>query len=291
MVSSADVYARKFSESSRTRSVTGVFVQMSGVLARVNVQGATVDVRCDGWYPPIPGMPVRVDVTNGQMRVVGPAQTLPPRAEVVEDVDSGTKASITDGVSGWVLPVMAPYVPIPGDVVVVNWVSGHVLGEEAAPPQQTNPGEIPPTSAPFTDLLIQAYQSGKFDLSYNNWWGGSEVWASNNNRGAWFYGNALTALAGAHIAKAEIYLPLISSVGSCAVGLHPHPTIPGGAPSIGSLVALDPRSGWVALPAGWGDLLRDNPSWGVGVVAPSGGLTKWWGVPGMSGALRFAGSR
>lgn len=291
MVTSADVVQRKFAEVSRTRSLTAVFVGMVGPLARVNVQGSTVDVRCDGWNPPIPGMPVRVDVTNGQMRVTGPALTLPARAEVLEDIDSGTKARITDGVSEWVLPVMAPYVPVPTDVVVVNWQSGHVLGEEAAAPVQEKPSETPPESAPFDNLLIQAAQSGKYDLDWGNWWGGSEVWASNNNHGAWFYAGRFGALAGAQIGSMEIYLPLISAVGSCAIGLHTDSAFPGGPPNILGPIPLDQRGGWVSLPAEWGATLRDNPSWGVGVLAPTGGLTKWVGVPGMSGALRFSGSR
>ena len=294
MVSSADVVQRKLADVSRTRSVTGVFVEMVGSLARVNVQGSTVDVRCDGWNPPIPGMPVRVDVTNGSMRVTGPSQTLPARAEVLEDIESGTRARITDGVSDWTLSVMAPYVPIPGDVVVVNWFSGHVLGEEAAAPEVVVPPEQPQRPTSFENLLIQPGGSGKFDLSWSNWWG-SDVWASNNNVGAWFYLGRFSALAGADITRVEIFLPPPHrAVGAAFIGLHGHAGIPGGNPGITNLIPLPTRSGWVQLPTGWGAHLRDNPGHGVGVTSGAGD-NRWPGVGqaggGQSGWLRFAGTR
>lgn len=295
MVSSADVVQRKFAEVSRTRSVTGVFVGMVDGLARVNVQGATVDVRCDGWNPPLPGMPVRVDVTNGQMLVVGPAQTLPGRAEVLEDIDSGTKARVSAGGQEWILPVMAPYVPIPGDRVILNWASeGHVLGEEAAVPEVVVPPEQSPGRVSFENLLIQAGGSGKFDLNYNNWWG-SDVWASNNNVGGWFYLGRFSALAGADITRVEIFLPPPHrAVGAAFIGLHGHAGLPGGNPGITNLIPLPVRSGWVELPTEWGAHLRDNPGHGVGVTSGAGD-NRWPGVGqaggGQSGWLRFAGTR
>lgn len=291
---SNDVLLRKLSMQSRVVSATGVFVGMVAGLARVNVQGATVDLRCDGWYPPLPGMPVRVDTVNGVMRVVGPSQTLGPRGTVSAVGAGSTTVTISVDGSSYTLPVLAGYSPTVGDTVVVNWTSGHVLGEEAAAPTVETPESAPaPAASSFSRLTVYPRASGKWDYTYSNWWGGSEVWASNNNDGIWVYGGRFSTLKGASISRVEIYLPLITELGSCSIGLHPHSSIPGGAPSISSLTVLSDRGGWVRLPTSWGELLRDNPSWGIGVKAPTGGLNKWRGVgqDSQSGVLRFSGTR
>lgn len=285
-----DPVVRRLAEIPNVSNVVGEFVQMMGSLARVNVQGATVDIRCDGWTPPIPGQPVRVDILNGQMRVTGPSSARSALGVVVEALDSNTRARVTVDGTVWTLPVMAPYVPIPTDQVVIDWQSGFILGEQANVPQDTTPGTIPGAPKPFTDLLVLAQGSGKYQVS---WWGNGDVRASNNNVGAWFYHGAFSVLAGADISRVEVYFPPPwRAVGALFIGLHPHPTRPAGNPGIGSLVSSAQRAGWVTLPAGWGTVLRDNPGWGIGVTSGAGD-NQWPGVPqdGMSGALRFAGSR
>ena len=277
----------------RVQSVVGVFVTMVGYLARVNVQGATVEIRCDGWAPPIAGMPVRVETVNGIMRVTGPSQTLPPRGVVVESLEGGTSAVVNAGGTNWTFVVTAPYIPIPAAVVLLNWQGGAIMGELAATPVEPEPpGEIPSSGKSFTDLVIQPTASGKYDTNWNNWWSPPEVWASNNNMGVWVYSGRFNALAGANITRVEIYLPLIKALGAAYVGLHTHQDIPGGAPSITNLTGLPNRNGWVLLPAEWGNHLRDNPSHGIGVTS-GGGDNRWRGVgqDGQSGWLRFAGTR
>lgn len=288
-----DVQLQKQAEVPRVQSVTGVFIGMVGTLARINVQGSTVDVRCDGWNPPIPGMPVRVEILNGIMRVKGPSETLVPRGTVLASLGGGVEALVEAGGVEYTLPVMAPYVPIPSDVVVIHWSSGHILGEEAAAPVTEAPATVPGGGSGFNNLLIQARSSGKYDTSVPGWWGNGDIRASNNNVGAWFYHGAFSGLAGANISRVEVYLPTPwKAVGVLNFGLHGHPTRPGGNPGIGSTVARAQRSGWLDLPDTWGNLLRDNPNWGIGVTSGAGD-NQWPGVPqdGMSGALRFTGIR
>lgn len=292
---SSNVLLRKFAQLPRVQSGTGVFVGMVAGLARVNIQGSTIDIRCDGFYPPLPGMPVRVDTVNGVMRVVGPSQALSPRGTVTAVGGGSTTVTVEVDGTEYTLPVMAGYSPSVSDVVVVNWSSGHVLGEEASAPEPETPDSGGSGgSERFTGLTVYPTGSGKYDSSFSNWWGGSEVWASNNNDGAWFYSRRFTALSGVDsFSRVDVYLPRIQESGSCSIGLHPHQSRPGGAPSIGSLVALSDRDGWVRLPTSWGVVLRDNPSYGIGVTAPSGGLNKWRGhsQDSQSGVLRFAGTR
>lgn len=289
-----EVVSRKFADASRVSTSVGEFVGMVGSLARVNMQGSTVDIRCDGWTPPIPGMPVRVETVNSAMRVVGPSQTLPARGKVIAALEGGARARIAVGGDEWELPVMAPYTPLPSDVVILNWQSGHVLGEEAAAPSVPDPGTNPGGGGgAFTNLVIQPTASGKYDTNWNNWWGLPEVQASNNNKGIWVYSGRFSALSGANITRVEMFLPTpIVAVGAAFVGLHAYSSIPGGEPSITSTVALPARSGWVTLPASWGNHLRDNPSHGIGVTSGAGN-NRWPGVgqASQSGWVRFAGTR
>lgn len=292
-----ETIARKLAAVPDVSSSVGVFVGSVGSLARVTTQGATIDIRCDGWSPPTPGMPVRVETVNGLMRVVGPSQALPARGTVVASVAGGTRATVDAGGSLYTLPVMAPYSPIPSDTVIINWITGHVLGEEAAAPEVETPGSVGSGGTAFSNLLIQPAASGKYDENWSNWWSPPEVWASDNNKGAWFYSGRFSALAGATLTKAEFCFPTpIRSVGAAYIGLHDYPSQPGGNPTINELTYLAPgqRSGWYTLPAGWADYLRDNPNSGIGVTSGAGD-NRWPGVGqaggGQSGWVRFEGSR
>lgn len=289
-----DTITRKLAEIPKVSTAVGVFVGLTPEgLARVNVQGSTVDVRLDGWNPPIPGMPVRVETLNGIMRVKGPSQALATRGEVIDVLGGGVSATVLIDGDEYTLPVMAPYSPMVTDTVVVNWQSGHILGEEASAPETSTPDQVPSGGVGFNNLLIQAHSSGKYDDDFLNWYGSGDVRASNNNVGAWFYSGRFASLAGANISRIEIYLPPPwRAVGALFFGLHGHPTRPGGDPGIGSLVSRAQRSGWLDLPDTWGNLLRDNPTWGIGVTSGAGD-NQWPGVPqdGLSGALRFTGTR
>lgn len=289
-----DILASRVSSAPRVESLTGVFLGIVDGLARVNLQGSTVDLRCDGWYPPTPGMPVRVNSTNGILRVTGPASPQGGRAEVLESLDGGQRARISVGGREYELPVMEPYIPLPGDVAVVNWTTMHVLGAEATAPASSSPAPNPGGGGgAFGGLLVQSVDSGRYSTSYSNWFGNSDVWTGVTTQGAWFYGGGFGVLAGAEITGVEIYLPLIREQNNLDFGLHPHPSKPSGSPGIGFFSAAPGRSGWVPLPSSWGNTFRDNPGWGVGVVSPGGGQNQWVGRASdpMSGALRFSGTR
>lgn len=288
-----DILLRKLSETPRVQSYVGIFLGMVNGLARLNLQGAAVDVKCDGWVPPIPGMAVRVESLNGVLRVKGPSTPRSALGEVVESLDGDTRARVVVDGEEWVLPVTAPYVPLPTDKVVIDWMAGFVSGEQAAARVDDTPPPAPPKGVGFAGLLVQATDSGRWSTSYGNWFGNSDVWTGTTTQGAWFYGGGFRVLAGANVSTVEIYLPLIQQQNNLQFGLHGHAS-KGGSPGITSTFThTGPRSGWVRLPDGWGNALRDNPNWGVGVLSPGGGLNQWVGraSDAMSGALRFSGTR
>jgi hypothetical protein len=277
----------------RVDSFAGVFVRMDEGLAVVNVGTETLRLQTEGWYPPLAGMPVRIQAMNGALRVTGPNLALNPRGTVTA-VDGEWVTVLVDGVEH-VLRYMGPYMPIETDDVVINWNVPIVLGEESGAPETAQPGTNPGVSQSFTDLVVQATSSGRY---YGGGLRGDDVWASPSNMGGWFYGGGLGALAGANVTRAEIYLPLYSDANyggadQVMIGRHPHPDRPGTPPTLSATVALNPETGWVGLPGDWGNFFRDNPTHGVGVWVPSSGFFKWRGVRDdpFSGALRFAGTR
>lgn len=275
------------------RSHTATFVRMDGNLAVVNTGNTQIKLPAPGFYPPRVGMTVQVEWRNGKGAVVGPAVSRNPLGTIT-GTGSPLATVTVDGVD-YLLPYESWYTPTVSDVVSIDWIQEVIVGKlstsPTAPEEPTTPGG---GATPF-DVNILAQASGKYDSSWGNWWGGSEVWASNNNQGIWTYGNAVRDGVGATatISRIWINLPLISQVGNCSIGVHGHASIPGGAPTIGSAVPLNPRGGWVELPVDFGVYLLAG-SRGIGVLAPGGGLTKWRGAPSpdaWSGALRIQGTR
>lgn len=274
------------------RSHTATLVRMDGNLAVINTGDTQIKLPAPGFYPPRVGMTVQVEWRNGKGAVIGPAVSRNPIGEI-----TGTGSPLAtvevDGVS-YLLPYETWYTPNVSDVVSIDWVREVIVGKLSTSPA---PAPEPPPqgggATPF-DVNILAQGSGKWDFPNSNYWGGSEVWASNNNDGVWVYGNAFRDGVGASaaISRMWINLPLISQAGSCAIGLHDLGSL-SGAPSIHDEVTLNPRGGWVELPAAFGVYLLAGGR-GIGVTAPTGGQTKWRGAPSpdaWSGALRVQGTR
>jgi len=273
------------------RSHTATLVRMEDGFAVVNTGNTQIKVPCVGYYPPRVGGSVQVEWRGGRAAVIGPAVTRNPLGEITGT--GSPKAEVTvDGVA-YLLPYEAWYTPVVSDVVSVDWQREVIVGALSVTPVAPVAPDAPPVGSTPFDLVVKATNSGKWDTTYSNWWGGSEVWASNNNEGIWVYGNDVKDAVGASatVSRILMYLPLITQAGSCSVGTHAHSGIPGGAPSIGSLTPLSPRGGWVELPLSFAAYLTAGGR-GVGVTAPSGGFNKWVGVSdSFSGALRIIGTR
>lgn len=277
------------SRSDTINTQLGVFRGMAGNLAEVNVNGATVRVPCDGFTPPIPGMSVRVQWVNGSPSVTGPARPLNPRG-VITGAGS-PRATVTVEGQPYLMYLAAGYTPAVGDVVSIRWdyegglITGKVQGYETPKP----PEPVPPPPQSFTDLVVRAENSGRFQSGVG-WWG-NDPWASSNNNGLWTYGNRVKdALAGASNLVADIYLPLVRELSGGQLALHQHPTIPGGAPTFQDAWNPPTHNGWVRLPDGWANFLAVG---GRGVGVTNGGYTIWRGtaLDGSSGAFRFSGTR
>lgn len=274
------------------RSHTATFVGMDDGFALVNTGDTQIRIPCVGYYPPRVGATVQVEWRDGKPAVIGPAVTRNPLGTITGT--GSPKAQVTvDGVA-YLLPYEAWYTPVVGNTVSVDWQREVIVGAlSVAPPTPVAPSTPGVGKKPF-DITVRAQNSGKFDFRPGYGWWGSDPWASNNNNGIWTYGNAIKDALGASAAvtSISIFLPLLEQAGSCSIGVHAHPNIPGGAPSITSTAPLNPRGGWVALDVSVAVYLAAGGR-GIGVTSPSGGINRWKSVfdDSYSGAVRLIGTR
>lgn len=267
--------------------LVGEFVKMDGLYAIVNIGPNTVPVKVSGFYPPTAGMFVQIERRNGEMVLTGPSQQRNPMG-VIKAVGSPKSTVTVDGVDR-LLGMRDGYTPVVGDEVELNWATEIIQGKVTVAAAPIAPPTGSTGTAAFGPILIPATDSGNF---WSGRWNSNDPRASTNNRGAWFYGDAIRgSLAGASGLKGEIHLPAIALDGTVQIGLHGYASKPGGAPGGSSFTALGSASGWVPLPAGFADWLRDNTG-GI-VVDSSNGDNRWRGraLDNLSGALRFTGSR
>lgn len=287
----ADDVARRFAAGGSSRSEVATFVRMDGRFAVVNIGSSTVTVPCDGFYPPVAGMSVRVDWVNGSPAVKGPVRPLNPLGKIT--ATGSPRATVTVDGTAWLLYYRAGYTPVLNDDVEINWTTAVIQGKITGVSTPDPPGENGGSTAPFS-LIVRAANSSRYQ-SGSGWWG-NDPWASSSNNGIWVYGNRLRdAVGSGTVSSVDIYLPLIGEVGLASIGVHAHPSIPGGAPTIGSLSAmsLGRRNGWIRLPGSFGTYLAAGGR-GIGVTAPGGGgYTRWRGTSSdsLSGALRINGTR
>lgn len=285
-MSNAETVARQLAARGSVRSETAVFVRMEGRLAVVNIGTSTVAIPCVGFSPPAVGMAVRVDWVNGSPAVKGPVTPLNPLGTITGAGSPKATVSV-DGVE-YMLYYHDGYVPVVGDLVEINWATAVIQAKLTGTDSPIPPIEGGAGSGPF-QVTVRALNSGRFESS---WWG-NDPWASAHNDGIWVYGDTVRdAVGSGTVTGIQIYLPLVQQVGVASIGVHPHHSIPGGAPSISSLVDLPQgqRSGWVGLPVSFGTYVAAG---GRGIAVADGGYNIWRGTASdsLSGALLISGTR
>ncbi|WP_022886354.1 hypothetical protein [Glaciibacter superstes] len=287
MASDTDLILNRLATIPDVGHKLGIFVRMDGALAVVNVGDRSVAIPCSGYYPPVVGMAVQLERRLGALIVTGPSAQLNPIGKI--KAGGAPKCTVTvDGID-YVLGLRSSYTPVVGDDVEINWTTGIIQGKITATPVAPDTGQNPGGGGgPFSDLVVMAEGSG----SYNGGWWTNDVYNGDNNVGAWFYGTRVAdALRGTQPTSMEIFLnPRQASGNAPMIGWHGSSTFLGGAVSVAFEVPVEPRSGWVALPVDFAIRLRD---FGGGIGVTPSGYTIWRGTQsdGLSGALRFAGTR
>lgn len=293
-MTNADFVARRMAQLTSARFEIGQFVRMEGRLAVVNIGTSTITISCTGAYPPVVGMPVRVEWINGSPTCTGPMRPL--KAIGVITAPGTPRATVAiDGVE-YSLFYRDGYTPTVDDQVEINPNTGIIQGKITGSETPDTPGESGGGAGTPFDVPVLAAGSGRYQPG-SGWWS-NDPRASTSNQGAWVYGSRISDAVGAGtVTEAYVFLPLRSQVGLASIGVHDHASIPGGAPYIypSSLVSLplNGRNGWIALTPSVGQYLAAG-SRGLGVLAPGGGGdTVWRGTSSdaMSGAVRIIGIR
>lgn len=288
----AQQVAHELARTPTVSRVVGVFIEQDGNRGVVDVNGSQVKIPMVG-YQPYPGTPVWVDTQNGRVVCAGSSYQFSPYATVMASPVSGkVRVQVDDGPE-LELPYRQGLTLTSGNRVEVNPVTRVVQGVISVVPDHPSAGGGGGTGVPFSNLLVQAADSGTSN--------GGGYWQNAVNSdsaagGAWFYGDRLmSALAGVtQFASVEVYLPLIYSRYSMpTIMSHGAAGKPGsGLPAFLSPAALASAGGWVALPTAWGPAMRDAIV-GVGFAPAGGVMASWRGTQSdaMSGAMRFSGVR
>lgn len=288
---SEDAVAEKLATIKPWQVLVGSFVEQSADLAVVDVGGARLSMPSVGTYFPIPNDPVRVLRTDQGPFLLGPAA--PRAAGGVVTATGSPRITVEYPPGSGVTKLMgypADVVPAVNDLVVIDWASGGTVTAvvTALPDFDEPPAPPVSTSGGTQTIVFTAIDSGNYQAG--GWWT-NEVWASDNNDGAWFYGSKVkdTIPGGATVSKVEIYLPSYYTFGSAPnFRTHTDGTRPAGAPSYTATVTplSSARTGWVILPTSVGDFLKANTG---GTGMKQGGFNKYRGTQtdAQSGALRI----
>jgi hypothetical protein len=280
--------AQQIAEIKPVQSKLAVLAGRDGARAVINIGESTVSVPFVGTSLPPVDHPVQVEVSDGQIRVTGAAVALPPSGTITVAGD-GMVATINGYGVDYTLPYLTSSPPAVGDVMQISWSfdGGIIQAKVTSIPTAEPPATNAPTGGSFHPAPFTATDSG----SYGSRWFTNDVYSSASNDGAWFYGNKIrdSIPDNATITLARIYLNNRQASGSAPLlQLHNAAGKPGGTVSfIGISFALPARSGWVGIPLGLVDYLKNN-SGGLGFA--SGGYTIFRGVAadGLSGALDIA---
>lgn len=261
---SADRIARALADMEPSRWIVGTFVG-PGTDGAVLVDFGEGSVSCSsaGFFEPLAGESVRCLQVGPVTVMIGPAAAR-TAIGTVTGTGSPTLTVLVGGVS-YSLPYLLSYAsPTINDVVLIDWSSGGVVVGEvtAAPSSSYTPpaGAVTTYTADFRAKDSGSYQSGS--------WNKLDVWCSDTNIGAWFYGTVIgdTIPNGAEIISVQVYVPEFYNAfptSLATIGMHSLAT-KAGAPTVTNAVTISKGTGWKTLPDSFGDSLKTGTRKGLG---------------------------
>lgn len=261
-MTSAQKLANLFAELGPAEFIVGDFVDTNADgSVEVDFGDGAVTVLSALNYTPLAGVSVRCLRIKGGALMLGEAN---PVAIIGTVTATGSPLlTVTTSVGSQELPYLASYDPRnTNDEVVI--FGGYVLGK----PSATLAGSYTAPAAATTDYQVDFRATDSGSWNGTSWWT-TQPWASNSNKGAWFYGGAVgdTIPDGAEITRVQAYLPRFYDgfpAELAAVGLHVL-AAKSGSLSLSSPTAIAAGSGWYDLPTSFGDSLKTGASTGIGV--------------------------
>ena len=246
--------------------LAGTFVSATATGYTVDVGGGRIPARPFAGYLPEINEPVWVAFIDGWPYVLGPTVTKPGQGTVVS-VASGLVTLSTD-YGTVIVPYTATLTPTAGQVLKLVWAGGGfaIAVMSAQPGAPLAPLATPIAATTHSDVFT-AGDSGSHQSS--GWWT-AQVYASDTNLSAWWYGSKIsdTIPATAVVSKVEVYISAQQIYGAAPnFALHADLSKPGGAPTLTSITAVPVVPGWVTLPLSFGTALRKGGgSYGIGVA-------------------------
>ena len=285
MANTAQTITRKVAAKADVQRLIGTYVSTDGIRGVVDVGGGRIPADLAGYTPEV-NETVWVLFIDGTATILGPTLQK-PGIGIVSAAPSANLVPISTTAGPFTLPYAAGLSLSAGQQVKLGaWnEGGFVFAVMSTTPAAGNPGAGPGTGATDHVQTFTAIDAGSYNGS--SWWTG-QVYASDSNIGAWFYGTKIadTIPDGAGIASVEIYLSANQISGSAPnIGYHGSAGKPGGGLSISGAVATG-RSGWVSLPTSFGDYLKANPG-GIGCLHGGYNIFNSLAADGQSGALRI----
>lgn len=260
---------KKLAAAAKVTALVGQFVGVDGGDTFVDVGGGRIPAFLLGPLPQV-GANVHVWFVNGQPFIMGPTDVLPSTGTVT--AVSGLTVTVSTLVGNFTLPFLSWYGPVVGDVVKIAWGDMPiVLGVPST--KLPDPPKPPPPPAAASAKRIDVFTA--IDTgSYNQRWWQDEIWASDNNTGAAFYGTKIRdTLKGRAVLGFQVYISAIQIYGDRPNFVtHTSAKKPAGNVSVSNRTPVAVKDGWLTLPNSMGQQIVDN---GGGLGVDGGGFNKF----------------
>lgn len=269
----------------KVKRLVGTYVSTDGVRATVDVGGGRIPADFCGYLPEV-NEPVWVLFINGTATILGPTLEKPGRG-TVSGAPSGNLVPVDTDAGPLNLPYAAGLSLSAGQVVKLGaWNDGgFVFAIMSTSPTAEAPPDAPGGGGGDHTEIFTATDSG----SYRGGWWTAQVYASDTNTGAFFYGTKIadTIPDGATIVSIEIYIS-ISDLEFQApnIGVHGSASKPGGNVSVAFSAPVNIADGWIGIPTSHGDYLKANAG-GIGIDSGGFSILNSLDADPQSGALRI----
>lgn len=276
---------RALADTTKVTRLAGVYVSTDGVRATVDVGGGRIPADFCGYEPEV-NESVWVLFVDGTATLLGPTQLRPGKGTIT-GTPTGNVVPVTTEAGDFILPYAASLSLSAGQVVKLGgWNDGGFVYAvmSTSPP----PGDAPPApggGGGDQTVIFTAVDAG----SYQSRWWTSQVYASDINTGAFFYGTKIadTIPDSASIVSIEMYASIsMLSYQAPNIGYHGSPSKPGGNVSVAGTSAVNISNGWVGLPTSIGTWLKSNAG-GIGIDHGGYAILNSLAADGQSGALRI----
>lgn len=267
--------------------LVGTYVSNDGIVATVDVGGGRIPVDFCGYTPEI-NETVWVLFVNGTATLIGPS-AMKPGVGTISGAPAGGLVNVVTDAGTLSLPYASNLTLSNGQAVRLGgWNNGgFVFAIVSTTPVAPIAPSAPVAASRGATTTFTAKQAGSY-RSGNGWWT-PQVWASDNNTGAWFYGTKIrdTIPNSAAIDSIYIYISATQIIGwPPNFGTHANGTRPAGNVTVSSQTAIAVVNGWIKLPNSFGTYLRSNVG-GIGIASGGYSIFRSLAQNATSGALKI----